>query len=360
MRINKGCLSQIPGYVAAGLMILITTVWTYWGMAEMYHEGWWGAWYNRLPYLVPGAVCLALTLVALTWPRLGGVLIVLIGGAFTLFFLDVQVVDGRLTFERSLGGIMVSGPLVLLGGLFLVEGILKRRREAPSRPAAPWWRRNLRYLLALGPPLAVVVGVSAYMLPIVLTRLDDGDRSARLIEGHGVTLVWAPEGPGWNWRQPWGGYPSWDDVALYGVPPVGLEDKPGYGRTAHGWVHADAEDMARTNLCRYLSADGRTLLAQPQDVWRMPTTDELVRSLVRHGENAGCVWDGAIRQQATCDVLPDKESPLWATDRAPVYYWSAGEYNAQEGYFVSYNGFVNATHKSGGNPRHSYRCVREP
>lgn len=72
MRINKGCLSQISGYVAAGLMILITTVWTYWGVAEMYHEGWWGAWYNRLPYLVPGAICLALTLVALTWPRLGG------------------------------------------------------------------------------------------------------------------------------------------------------------------------------------------------------------------------------------------------------------------------------------------------
>ena len=198
------------------------------------------------------------------------------------------------------------------------------------------------------------------MLPIVLTRVDDGDRSARLIEGNGVTLVWAPEGPGWNYRQPWGGYPSWQSVALYGVRPVGLDDKPGYGRQGDEIVFATAENMAATNLCRYLSADGTTLMDEPQDVWRMPTTDELVRSLVRHGESAGCEWNGEIREQGECEVLPDKESPLWATDYPTIYYWSADSYNESRGYFVAYNGMVNATRKTGGNPRHSYRCVREP
>jgi hypothetical protein len=201
------------------------------------------------------------------------------------------------------------------------------------------------------------------MLPIVLTRVDDGDRSARLIEGHGVTLIWAPEGPGWNWRQPWGGYPSWQSVALYGVSPVGLGDKPGYGRTGDGYedaVFATEADMAQTNLCRYLNAEGTVLLATPQDIWRMPTTDEVVRSLVRHGANAGCAWAGAIRQQAPCDVQPDKESPLWATDHPSIYYWTADAYSEDRGYFVAYNGMVNAAYKLGGNPRHSYRCVKEP
>jgi hypothetical protein len=314
-----------------------------------------------LPYPIPGAVCLTLTLVSLTWPRFGGWLIVIIGGGFTLFFMEPRIVDGKLTFDRELGGFLVSGSLVVIGLLFLTEGTFKRRRAQKEPTTTRWWRRNLCYLLAVGPPLLIVVAFSAYMLPIVLTRVDDGDRGTRLIQGNGVTLVWAPEGPGWNWKQPWGGYPSWDSVALYGVPPVGLGDKPGYGRQEDGErVHATAEDMAATNLCRYLSADGLALMDEPQDIWRMPTTDEFVRSLGRHGQNAGCIWNGEQGSQAECDILPDKESSLWATDQAPVYYWTADEYDERHAYFVSYNGFVNTTMKSGGNPRHSYRCVQEP
>ena len=58
-------------------------------------------------------------------------------------------------------------------------------------------------------------------------------------------------------------------------------------------------------------------MAEPQDVWRMPTVDELVRSLVRRGENAGCAWDGE-QKRAACRVAPDKEMPLWATDEPPI------------------------------------------
>jgi hypothetical protein len=106
--------------------------------------------------------------------------------------------------------------------LFLLEGRYRRQRRAEGAcpepvegrtPPKSWLRRNLRYLLAVGIPLLVVIGVSAYYAPLVATRVDDGERGARLIEGNGVTLVWAPKGPGWNWRQPWGGYPSWNDLA---------------------------------------------------------------------------------------------------------------------------------------------------
>jgi hypothetical protein len=331
-------------------MAVFTTFWTYWGTAELYHEGWWGAWTNRLFYLAPIAATLIPSLIAFRWPLVGGALIVGVG-VFAFFFFgnDVAVI-----------GLAIG----LVGTAFLVDGLVKWRaaKEEGVEPRS-WWRRNWRYVLLLVPPAIVIVAISAVMLPVVLTRVDDGDRSARLIEGNEVALVWAPEGPGWNWKQPWGGYPSWQDLALYGVPPVGLNDKPGYGRQGDEYVttvFAGAREMAQTQLCRYLSADGTTLLDEPQDVWRMPTTDEVVRSLGRHGENAGCAWQGEVRVQAECAIQPDKESPLWSTDVPVIYYWTADAYDEQRGVYVAFNGAVNASYKLGGNPRHGYRCVREP
>jgi hypothetical protein len=354
----KQFLNRLPGIIAGTVVTLVTTFWAFWGTGEMYHEGWWGAWYNPLIYLIPATLFLTLTLVALKWPRVGGWLTLAIGTCFTLFFLNPKIEDGQLTINWPI--FVVSSPVVIVGVLFLIEGRNRGRRQVEEEPPQRWWRRNLAHILVTAPPLLAFVIMSASSLPIVLTRIDDGDRSARLIEGNGVSLVWAPEGPGWNWKQPWGGYPSWHDVALYGLPPVGMEDKPGYGQQDNGtWVFASAEDMREYNLCRYLGEDGLTLMDEPQGIWRMPTNDELVRSLVRHGENAGCTWDGESLK-AACDIRPDKESPLWAKDKSPIYYWSADEYSERYGHFVSYNGFVNWTLKSGGNPRHSYRCVREP
>jgi len=183
--------------------------------------------------------------------------------------------------------------------------------------------------------------------------VDDGDRSARLIRGNGVALVWAPAGPGWNWRQPYGGYPSWDMLAWYGRPPVGMKTgdalPPG---------HATQAEMAETGLCRYLDASGVKLMPEPQNIWRMPTTDELVRSLVFRGENAGCQWDGRAGR-ADCRHTPDKETPLWAPDQPPIYLWSGEEAGEDEAWYVSYNGRIAAQPKSWGNPRHGYRCVKE-
>jgi len=71
---------RIPGYITLGLLITLTTFWTYWGVGEAYFEGWWGAWYNPLLYLVPAAVLLALTVVGIRWPQKGGWAIVVVGG----------------------------------------------------------------------------------------------------------------------------------------------------------------------------------------------------------------------------------------------------------------------------------------
>lgn len=350
MEFIKKVLPRLPGWIASILMIFFSVFWTYWGINEMYHEGWWGAWVNRLPYLAPVAVTLIPALVAFRWPVVGGSLILLVGG-FAFFFFGGDVA-------------WIGLAIALVGAAFLADGVIRRRRKPDGETGRPsWWRRNWRYVLVCGAPLLVFIGVSVNMLPTVLSRVDDGDRGARRIVGNGVDLIWAPQGPGWNWKQSWGGYPAWQSLALYGVAPAGLDEKPGYGRQGEGnqqTVFASEEDMARTNLCLYLNADGSALMDEPQNIWRMPTTDELVRSLGRHGKNAGCAWNGEFARQVKCEVLPDKESPLWSTDLPVIYYLSADEYSEERGYFVAYNGTVNATNKTGGNPRHGYRCVKEP
>jgi len=61
----------------------------------MYYEGWWVARTNRLPYLVPAVVCWIFALTALIWPRLGGLLIILIGGTFTAWRCSNQCKKGN-------------------------------------------------------------------------------------------------------------------------------------------------------------------------------------------------------------------------------------------------------------------------
>ncbi|MHB0876668.1 MAG: hypothetical protein ACYC5O_11570 [Anaerolineae bacterium] len=346
----------LPGAIAAVLLAVAATLWGFWGAMEMYYEGWRGGWATGLPYLVPAAVTLALAVAALTWPRAGGWLLVVVAGAFTTWVMSVQFGRGaQLTWQFVLSWFPLTGILVLTGFLLLLDG-RNRRRWRDEGPASPttWWRRHWRYALVVGLPTLVFVGSTIQWLPTLLARRDDGDRSARLIEGNGVALVWAPAGPGWNWLQSWGGYPSWDMLALYGLAPVGLDGKPGYDSE-----HATEADMAATGLCRYLAADGVTLMGMPQGIWRLPTADELVGSLALHGENAGCVWDG-VSARADCRIAPDKETPLWAPDQAPIYYWVADESSEEEAYFVNYQGAVNSQPKGWGNPRHGYRCVRDP
>jgi len=356
---------RLPGYIATGLLILVTSFWTFWGVAEMWHEGWGMPFPHPLRYLILGAVCLGFTLIALTWPRLGGWLLLAFGGAFSVWWSSVAAGRGWLNWQWVLTALFpLAGMLVVVGVLFLLEGRYRRRLRAEGwSPPVNWLHRNLRYVLGVGIPLLMVVVTSAFFAPMALSRVDDGDRSARLIEGHGVALVWAPKGPGWNWKQPWGGYPSWDMIALYGVQPVGFEDKPGYEDR-----HATPRDMATTGLCRYLSADGMTLMAEPQDVWRLPTAEEIVRSLVGGGQNAGCALRRVQEESeegeswyADCIRRANKDTPLWAPDEEPIYYWSADEYDGEEAWYVPYNGGgLGYQPKEWGNPRHGYRCVREP
>ena len=347
---------RLPGYIATGLCILVTSLWTLWGVVEMFHEGWYRP-FEWFFFLLPVLASLAMTLVALTWPWLGGWLLIAIGGASYALILWRTAAKVGLTLGGALSWFPVSGLFVGVGVLFLAEA--RHRREATGPPGRHWWQRNLRYLLAIGIPLLLGIGLSIEPAIRISSRVDDGYRGQRLIEGNGVTLIWAPAGPGWMTST---SSPSWNEIALYGVPPVGFEGKR-YGRdgqcnkdTAAGC--ATPAEMQRYNICRYLSEDGSRLLAEPQGFWRMPTANELVRSLVRHGENAGCTWSGQVGQ-APCQVRPDKETPLWDPKAPVIYYWSAEERDARSAYKVAYNGGVEALLKFTGLGSCGYRCVRD-
>lgn len=186
-------------------------------------------------------------------------------------------------------------------------------------------------------------------------RVDDGDYGARLIQGNGVALTWAPDGPGWTVGV------SWNQISLYGVPTMTLEGKQ-FGRDGQcerdaGPGCASARDMQNHNVCLYLSQDGSRLETTRQGYWRMPTTDEVVRSLVQHGENAGCTWNGQAGKQP-CAVTPDKETPLWNPQSPIIYLWTADQASPWEAHYVTDNGSVYTDSKYAGLGSRGYRCMR--
>jgi hypothetical protein len=155
----------------------------------------------------------------------------------------------------------------------------------------------------------------------VLTRTDDVDTSMRRIAGNGVELIWAPDGPG--------------------------RDTTGFD-----WFEAERR-------CDHLIADGRGLAPSPQRMWRLPTVDEVVRSMVYRGQNAGGKWD-PVAARAVYTMLPDKEAPLWNQYSQVIYWWTADDAGDGRAYRVSYNGGVHAVPKHTTRGYFAARCVKEP
>ncbi len=355
----------VAGSAATALVVLVTCLWTFWGAAELYYEAWGLPLPEPLFYLVPATVCLLFSLLAIRWPTAGGLVLLFGGGSFTIWWWTMLARRIGLSFERALVHVPASALLVLVAALFLVEGRRVRRLLATGSQevaARLLGQRRRRLVVALVLPVLVFAGVSAAELPGVLRRTDDGERGIRRITCDRVDLLWAPAGPGWNWRRPEGWYPSWMHLALYGMPPAGFDLEAKLAGITPEPTAIRPDELARWNVCRYLSADGLSLLDEPVDLWRLPTADEIVRSLVRGGACAGCTWDGAVPGRATCARTPDKETPLWAPDEPPIYYWAADEDATDPGQalFVSYRGRIDGRPKDWGNSRHGYRCVRPP
>lgn len=352
-------LVMVPGLLGWLLVTGVAEMATVWSSIEMFHEGWWGSGPHRFVYLVPGFVVTLLAAVPVRWPRPGGFFLGTVGLALVLFW--------RQFFSNQLG-LEIAIPFVVAALLFIMEGWrlekIERGQLQPfilfnsSRKHCIF--RHPRLALTLGLPLLTFVGVVLTWSAVLYQRVDDGDRGARRITADEVDLVWAPEGPGWARGYLQGdekladldagglGFnnPSWNQIALYGANDT----------TFH---NASPEEMEEFCLCRYLDEDGLTLANLPQNIWRLPTVAELAASLPHHGQPAGCVWDGTPGPMK-CIQRPDKETPLWDPNRSPIYLLSSTEADSTTVWFVTFNGQVQSTLKSWGNPRHGFRCVREP
>ena len=133
--------------------------------------------------------------------------------------------------------------------------------------------------------------------------------------------------------------------------PAGL----GGGRC---WLAARRTDLNEAVMrCQYLTEDGRALGDIPQNVWRLPTVEEAVRSMSRRGVNSGGTWNEQTRT-ATYRVRPDKESPLWNVRSQVIYWWTATEVDSERAYIVVYDGKVWQRRKAFAPATLGYRCVK--
>jgi hypothetical protein len=305
---DKGCpehskYSVVVGWIAIFLTTTIASLCAYWGSIENFHEGWYyhELWRNLALMLVQYLSWMFIFMIAglvAIWNRIFGLILhaLLAAGALWLF-----------GFRSPTATVWIIVPVLILGSIYYY-----------GRPTPIKWAR--RCLITI--PLLTAAVSGAFPGWRVLTRPESVDYSARQITGsNGVSLIWAPAGPGW----------------------------PGKGLSWQG-----AQER-----CKFLDADGSTLSPEPVGVWRLPTIDEAVRSMIWRGQNAGGEWDDQT-SQARYRVTPDKEAPLWDRYSQIIYWWTASEQSTDRAYRIAYNGYVSSTPKNARWGYLGYRCVKDP
>ena len=273
----------VLGWFAVALSTLAGCFWAFWGIIENFHEGWYQAslWNNLLmmmgQYLLPMLMFITAGVVAVYWPKLGGIIHLTVAGWAAWHFRGASFLVVYVS---------IVGPLVFMAIAYWL-----------GRPQPQRWAVSA--IVAL--PLLTMIICGAEPGYRVAGRLDDGMRGIRTLQGNHVELTWAPAGPGW----------------------------PDHGVNWHEAVER----------CRFLTENGLNLADSPQNIWRLPTVDEVVRSLHRHGRNANGIWDSKSGN-AEFQIVPDKESPLWDTHSKIIYWWTSTEVDTDRALRICYNGHV--------------------
>ena len=96
-----------------------------------------------------------------------------------------------------------------------------------------------------------------------------------------------------------------------------------------------------------------------QNIWRLPSVEEAVRSMMLHGENAGGVWYADI-EKAVYEKTPDKETPLWDVNSKVIYYWTADTsiQDEKQAYIIVYDGGIYDKRKIDRQGYLSFRAVK--
>jgi hypothetical protein len=296
----KNRKQNIMGWVAVGVSTVVTCFWAFWGIIENFHEGWY---FESLlsnlglmfaQYLSPMLVFMVVTLLSIFWPRFGGGMHIFFALLAIWFF---NAFSNAATF-------LIILPLIGMGLLYW-NGRLESKKLAVS--------------ISIGIPTLMFFIAGVEPVVRVSQRINDGNLNARLVHGNGVDLTWSPDGPGWP-------------------------------REGTNWHEAN-------RICEYLSEDGLTIAPTPQNIWRLPTVDEAARSMSRHGQNSGGLWNPETAE-ATYELTPDKESPLWNIHSQVIYWWTATAIDEDHAYIIVYEGKVWSRLKEFRPAYLGFRCVR--
>lgn len=294
---------QILGWIGVGITVVLTGIWSFWGIVENFHEGWYSVsvWENLfmlfMQYLIFTLIFSALACLSLRFPRIGFVFHIVLAG-FSVYFSGSSFTVAYL---------MIAIPLILLGLLYLF-----------GRPKP----KKLAYLLIICVPLLIILVFGSINFIKVSQRVDDGDYGMRTIEGNGLTLIAAPRGPGW----------------------------PDRGTTYYEAVE----------ICKYLSEDGTQIMDEEQNIWRLPSVEEALKIMSLHEENCEGIWDPET-EKATYKMKPDKESPLWDVHSKVIYYWTSeiSDPDEEKAYIIVYDGGVFERYADSSYAYLSFRAVKD-
>lgn len=360
---NKN-LFLIPGTAAYVFLLVATLLWAYWGVGEVFHEGWYPPYTQIIFYFIPLLALLGITALCIYFPLIGGILVV--GGG--ILYLVLVVVRSRQQHINLLPSFWdISAIVVIPGLLFISDYILKKRRKY-SEPRRAVFKNRWKLVAAIGLSLILIIGVGTPLLIRNLGRIPLDNYDEVTVEGNGITLALAGDGPGWYYsnKSPieFGGEEyrafSWNEIALYGKDPVGFEGKrygPDYDGTRDSIYYATQEDFDRYNMFRYINYEGNRLMDEVQDCWRLPAAEEYARLFMYRGKNCGGYFNDS-EGKAYYSKTPDKEGPVWAPDEVVIYYWTSTSFNDGYAYDITYSGEVRKIPKITRQDYRGWRAVK--
>ena len=246
-------------------------------------------------YLSPMLAFIALSVVAIHRPKVGALLHAALA-AFSCWFFR--------------GGNPAT--IFLIAFMLLAMGFLNWFNDFKNK--------RIAVRIAVGLPLLTLVIAGIFPVVRVSQRINNVDHSAQYITGNGVSLIWAPAGPGW---------------------PDSGED----------WSTAEG-------ICGRLNEDGNRIEKKDISIWRLPSVDEAVRSMSYRGVNSNGVWNDSAGE-ARYETTPDKEMPLWNIHSPVIYWWTATEVDEKTAYMIEYDGQVWPRKKGTTQTYLGFRCVKD-
>ncbi len=316
---NKGGkFKSFLGWLSIILMGALSCFWAFWGVLENFHEGWHypSLAQNLLLMFVQYTVFLFalifLSIILIFKRRFGAIILICASIWFAYWVLSSR--PFTLTNLKGWLPILLPPFLISIGYIF---------GKLPSR--------QTQLIITIILPLTLAIGLSIEPLTRISRRFYDGNYDSRIIVGNEIELTWAAKGFGWpNYMLNLDGYKS------------------------PNWY--EAQDM-----CARLSEDTKKLEKTPQNIWRLPTVDEAVRSMARRNRNCNGVWDPKERKVTYNSYFnPDKEQPLWDQYSPTIYWWTSTEVDAEHAYIIVYDGKVYPRKKTLHIGSLAFRAVRTP